>query len=376
MKQLMSRLADFFRESDKILILLCFFATSYGCLAVFSATNYKETVRPVLIQLLCMAAGLLAAMIISAPDYEKLLKRWYLAAAVGLIPVILTFFIGFAPEGTDDKAWLDLGFTTFQPSELMKVCFVVTFAAHLRKIKPNINRLKYLIPLVLHGFFPAALIFLQGDYGTALVFIFIALFMMWEGGVSLKYFILGFSALLAASPFAYLFLLDETHRERIKVMFDIDADIQGVGYQQWRGRMALANGGLTGQGFLNGDLTQAGIVPEGHNDFIFVSIGEELGFLGCMAVILLLGAICLRCVRVARICTADAGKYLCVGIFSMLFSQTVINLGMCTSLLPVIGITLPFFSAGGTSLFCLYLGIGLVLNVYMHRNSRTVYLRD
>lgn len=376
MRQLMSRLADFFRESDKILILLCFFATSYGCLAVFSATYYKETMRPLLIQLLCMFAGLFIALLISAANFERLLKHWYLAAALGLIPVALTFFIGFAPEGTDDKAWLDLGFTTFQPSELMKVCFVLTFAVHLRKIKPNINRLKYLIPLVLHGFFPAALIFLQGDYGTALVFIFIALFMMWEGGVSLKYFIIGFSAVLAASPFAYFFLLDETHRERIKVMFDIDADIQGVGYQQWRGRMALANGGLTGQGFLNGDLTQAGIVPEGHNDFIFVSIGEEFGFLGCMAVILLLGAICLRCIRVARSCTDDAGKYVCVGIFSMLFSQTLINLGMCTSILPVIGITLPFFSAGGTSLFCLYLGIGLVLNVYIHRNSRTVYLRD
>lgn len=376
MRQLLSRFADFFRESDKILISLCFFATSYGCLAVFSATHYKETLRPVLVQAACMVAGIVAAMIISARDYEKIMKRWYFSAVIGLVPVILTFFIGFAPEGTDDKAWLDLGFTTFQPSELMKVCFVVTFSAHLRYIKPNINKFKYLVPLVLHGFFPAALIFLQGDYGTALVFIFIALFMMWVAGVSWKYFLLGFSAVLVASPFAYFFLLDDPHRDRIKVMFDIDADIQGVGYQQWRGRMALANGGLTGQGFLNGDLTQAGIVPEGHNDFIFVSIGEEFGFLGCVVVILLLAAICLRCIRVARICTNDAGKYICVGVFSMLFAQSVINLGMCTSLLPVIGITLPFFSAGGTSLFCLYLGIGLVLNAYRHRNSRTIYLRD
>lgn len=139
---------------------------------------------------------------------------------------------------------------------------------------------------------------------------------------------------------------------------------------------ALANGGFFGQGFLKGDLTQNGIVPYGHNDFIFVSIGEEFGFLGCLAVILLLSAICLRCIRIARICANDGGKLICVGIFSEIFAQTVINVGMCVSVLPVIGITLPFFSAGGTSLFCLYLGIGLVLNVYMHRNSRTIYLRD
>ena len=376
MKQLFGRLADFFRESDKILIILCFFATSYGCMAVFSATNYKESMRPVIIQTLCMVVGIFAALVISAMDYGKILRHWLLVAAIGLIPVILTFFIGIAPEGTDDKAWLDLGFTTLQPSELMKICFVLTFSVHLREIKPNINKPKYLLPLCLHGVFPVILIFFQGDYGTALVFAFITLFMMWAGGVSWKYFVLAFSVILASSPFIYFFALSQTHRDRISMLFDIDADIKGIGYQQWRGRMALANGGFTGQGFLKGDLTQAGIVPEGHNDFIFVSIGEEFGFLGCLAVIILLAAICFRCIHISRICTNDAGKYICVGIFAMLFSQSVINLGMCTSVLPVIGITLPFFSAGGTSLLCLFLGIGLVLNVYRHRNSRTIYLRD
>ncbi|MBP3599860.1 MAG: rod shape-determining protein RodA [Clostridia bacterium] len=376
MRHLLSRIADFFRESDKILLLLCLSASAYGCLAVFSTTYYKETYRPVLVQTLCMFLGLFAAMVISAIDYEKYLKRWYLIGALGLIPVILTFFIGFAPEGTDDKAWLDLGITTFQPSELLKICFIVTFAAHIRKIKPNINKLKYLIPLCLHGAAPVLLIHFQGDDGSALVFAVIVLFMMWAGGVSWKYFLLAFSAALAASPFIYFFVMNDDHRKRIKLIFDINADIKEIGYQQWRGRMALANGGLTGQGFLKGDLTQAGVIPESHNDFIFTSIGEEFGFLGCMVVILLLAAICLRCIRIARICTNDGGKYICVGIFAMLFAQTVINVGMCTSILPVIGVTLPFFSSGGTSLLCLFLGMGLVLNVYMHRNSRTIYLHD
>lgn len=376
MRHLLSRIADFFRESDKILLFLCLFASSYGCVAVFSTTYYMENFRPVFIQTLCMILGLCAAMVISVIDYENLLKRWYLVAILGLMPVILTFFIGFAPEGTDDKAWLDLGFTTFQPSELLKICFIVTFSTHIRKIKPNINKLKYLIPLCLHGCIPILLIHFQGDDGTALVFAVIVLFMMWAGGVSWKYFLLAFSTAIAASPFVYFFVMNEDQRKRIKLIFDINADIKEIGYQQWRGRMALANGGLTGQGFLKGDLTQAGVIPESHNDFIFTSIGEEFGFLGCVAVIILLGAICLRCIRIARICTNDGGKYICVGIFAMLFAQSVINIGMCTSVLPVIGVTLPFFSSGGTSLFCLFLGIGLALNVYMHRNSRTIYLHD
>ena len=376
MRHLMAKIADYFREADKILLILSIFTSLYGTVAVFSATYYKETYRPAITQFGAMLLGLMAAVIISAYDYEKIAKRWYIVAAIGLIPVILTFFIGFAPEGTDDKAWLDLGVTTFQPSELLKVCFTVTFAVHLKRIKPNINKLKYLIPLCIHGAFPVLLIHFQGDDGTALVFAVMVLFMMWTAGVSWKYFLLAFSAAAVASPFIYFFVMNDQHRERIKSLFNPVKDIQGIGYQQWRGRMALANGGFTGQGLLNGDLTQNGIVPYGYNDFIFVSIGEEFGFLGCLVVMLLLAAICLRCIRIARICSNDMGKYICVGIFAMIFAQSVINIGMCTSVLPVIGVTLPFFSAGGTSLLCLFLGVGLVLNVYMHRNSRTIYLRD
>lgn len=376
MRRIMAVFADFIRETDKIMLGLCIFASCYGCVAVFSATHYMESYRPVVIQAVCMAAGIAAAAVISAFDYERFIKRWYAAAVVGVIPVILTFFIGFAPEGTDDKAWLDLGFTTFQPAELLKICFIITFSAHLSYIKPNINKLKYLLPVCLHGAFPVVLIHLQGDDGTALVFAVMVLFMMWAAGVSWKYFLLAFCAAALCSPIVYFFVMNDDQRARIQNIFDIDADIMGVGFQQWRGRMALANGGLYGQGFLKGDLTQAGLVPEGHNDFIFVSIGEEFGMLGCLAVILLLMAICLRCIRVARICNKDSGKLICVGMFSMIFAQLVINIGMCVSVLPVIGVTLPFFSAGGTSLACLFLGVGLTLSVYKHRNSRTIYLHD
>lgn len=375
-KQLWSRIADFLRETDKLMLILCLFATSYGCLAVFTTTRYMESLRPVIVQVLCLVLGCIAAIVISAVDYERYLKRWYIFAVIGVIPVLLTFFIGFAPEGTDDKAWLDLGITTFQPAELLKICFIITFSMHISKVKTNINKLKYLIPLCIHGAIPVVLIHFQGDDGTALVFAFIMIFMLWAAGVSWKYFLSLFGVLAVSSPLIYFFVMNDDHRQRIKLLFDIEGDIKGVGYQQWRGRMALANGGVFGQGFLKGDLTQAGVIPESRNDFIFVSIGEELGFLGCLVVILLLGAICLRCIRVARICSNDAGKMICVGIFAMIFAQSIINIGMCTSILPVIGVTLPFFSSGGTSLLCLYFGVGLVLNVYMHRNSRVIYLND
>ena len=376
MGKLISRIADFFRESDKLMISICFFAALYGCLAVYSSTRYLESLRPPLVHMLCAFAGIVAAAVISLFDYNTFIKRWYLAAVVGVVPVILTFFIGIAPENTDDKAWLDLGFTTFQPSEFLKICFIVTFSAHLSAVKPNVNKLKYLIPVCLHGAAPVLLILYQGDAGTALVFAIMVLVMMWAAGVSWKYFLLAFVSAVAASPLVYLFVMNDDHRSRIMSLFDGVMDIQGADYQQYRGLVALANGGLTGQGLLKGSLTQMGGVPEGQNDFIFVSIGEELGFLGCIAVVILLAAICLRCIRVARICSKDSGKLICVGFFGMVFAQSFINIGMCVSILPVIGVTLPFFSAGGTSLLCLFFGVGLVLSVYMHRNSRTIYLHD
>lgn len=377
MGRIFARIADFIRETDKMLLLLCTFCAGYGCVAVFSSTRPYESLRPPLVQAGCMAAGIIAAMIISTFDYETFIKRWYLAAVIGVIPVILTFFIGYAPGETDDKAWLDLGITTFQPSELMKICFIITFSAHLSAVKKNINKPKVLLPVCLHGAFPVVLIFFQGDYGTALVFAVMFVVMLWAAGVSWKYFVAAFAAVLIASPIIYFFILNDDHRARIINIFDIDGDIQGIGYQQYRARIALANGGWTGQGLLNGSLTQTpNGIPEGHNDFIFVSIGEELGMLGCMVVVILLIAVCLRTVHIARICRKDSGKLICIGFFAMMFAQIVINIGMCLSLLPVIGITLPFFSAGGTSLLCLFLGVGLVLSVYMHRNSRTIYLHD
>lgn len=376
MGRIIGRIADFIRETDKLMLILCIFATGYGSLAVYSATRHLGTIRPFLIQLIGMFIGLACAIVISAVDFDKISKRWYLFVPLGIIPVILTFFIGWAPEGTDDKAWIDLGFATFQPSELLKICFIITFATHLSKVKPNINKLKYLLPVCLHGAFPVVLIHLQGDDGTALVFAIMVLCMMWAAGVSWKYFIAAFGLIAVCSPIIYFVIMNDEQRARLINMFDIESDIMGATYQQYRGRMALANGGFSGQGLFNGNLTQMGGVPEGQNDFIFVSIGEELGFLGCMAVLIVLAAICLRAINIARNCTKQNGKIICVGFFGMLLAQIVINIGMCIAVMPVIGVTLPFFSAGGTSLICIYLGVGLVLSVYKHRNSRTLYLRD
>lgn len=377
MGKIIAKIADYMRETDKLLLSLCIAASSYGCIAVMSATNYTGSLRQFLMQVICMIAGLVAVVVISSFDYRHLSRYWPIVAALTLIPVILTFFFGYAPGDTDDRAWLYIGGFSFQPSELLKIGFLITFGLHLVRVGSDINKLKNVILLCIHGAIPVALIHFQGDDGTALVFFIMFLAMMYMAGLKLRYWLIALGAGIAALPVIYYVIMNDDQRSRIIQMFNIEADLQGAGWQQWRGRIALANGGLFGQGLFNGSLTQVkDAIPEGYNDFIFTCIGEELGLLGCLVVVILLFAICLRVLRVGKNTGDKFGTYICTGVFAMLAAQTVINLGMCLSILPVIGVTLPFFSAGGTSLLCLYCGIGVVVSVYMHRTSTSPGLKD
>lgn len=377
MGKLVSKIADYLRECDKILMILCLAASSYGCIAVLSATHYTGSLRQFLMQALCMCLGIAAVIIISNFDYRSLSRFWPVVAVITVVPVILTFFIGYAPGETDDKAWLYIFGVSFQPAELLKIGFAITFGLHLSRVGGEINKFKNVLLLCIHGAIPVMLIHMQGDDGTALVFLIMFIAMMFAAGLKLRYWITAAVLIAMALPVVYFVIMNDDQRSRIISMFNIEGDLLGAGWQQWRGRIALANGGFFGRGLFNGPLTQVkDAIPEGYNDFIFTCIGEELGFLGCAAVVILLFSICLRILQIGKSTGDKFGYYICVGVFGMLAAQTVINLGMCLSILPVIGVTLPFFSAGGTSLLCLFIGVGVVMSVYMHRTSLTPRLHD
>ena len=378
MRLLFRRIADYIRECDKLLYILILVTTSFGCIAVLSTTYAQNGPKDFITQAVSMLLGIIAIIVISSLHYKNICRFWPIVAAVGLIPVLLTFFIGFAPGVTDDKAWLMLpGNISFQPSELLKICFIMTFAYHCFKIGDKVKKFWHVVLLCIHGAAPVVLIHFQGDDGTALVFAFMFIGMMFVAGVPIRYFIILLSAAVVAAPFAYFFLMNDDQQARINALFTGEAgDYLGTLYQQYKGRIALANGGFFGQGLFNGTMTQSGGVPYGYNDFIFTCIGEELGLIGCLLVLVLIAAVCIRILRIGFLSDSKMGLVICTGIFMMLLSQTIINVGMCLWLLPVIGVTLPLFSAGGTSLLFTCCGFGLVMSVYMHRNSGTVYLRD
>ncbi len=375
MKKIWQNIADYIRETDKLLLLLCIIASLYGAMLIYSPTGFKT----VGVQLISLLIGVSVAIIISLFDYSKLTKFYpvYIVATLALL--VITYEIGYAPEGSDNRAWIRLPLDmSLQVSELIKIFMILTFAKHVSSIKPeNINRFHNVVLLVLHGMAaPALVMVFQRDLGTVSVMIVIFLAMLYMSGVKLRYFIIGFLGLVAVSPLVWFYGLSDFQRKRFAIIFDLESDPLDLGYQQLQSIKAIGSGGVFGQGYLNGAKTQANAVPKAHNDFILTVAGEELGLIGCLLVFAILIAIIVRILYVSTVSKDITGKIICAGAFGMLSAQLLINTGMVLSVLPVIGVTLPFFSAGGSSLMCLYISIGLVVSVYKNRHMRTMYLRD
>ncbi len=337
---------------------------------IWSCTNYFfGTNRYFFVQILASVLGLISAMVISLLDYRMLAKLWKLHVPLCVFLVLLTFFIGLQREGADDKAWLQLpGGLTLQPSELLKISFILSFSLHLETVKDDINSLKNVVYLCVHGAIPVLLIHFQGDDGTALVFFVIFLAMIFAAGLSWKYILSGFGVMAAAAPVFWFFIFSPEQQLRIKSLFNPDLDPLGIGYQPILGRISIGAGQLFGQGF-DGPHQK---IPAIQNDFLFAYIGETLGFVGCISVLAIISTLCMRILKTSKLSRDPLGTYICVGVFTTFAFQSIVNIGMCLSLLPVIGVTLPLFSYGGTSVITMFIGIGLVLSVYMN-NKRSYF---
>ena len=372
MSRALKSFADYFRRLDKVLWILLIAISTYGLLLVASATR-ESTENYFFTQLLATLLGYAGAIVLTLIDYRAIANYWYLVAGFSIFLIIYTLLFGTAATGdagVNARAWIILpGGVSFQPSELVKIGFMVTFSKHLSAVKSRglITHPLHVVLLGCHALIPAALVHFQGDDGAAVIFFCMFLAMSFAAGVQLRYFIGLIGAGLIAAPLAWQFVLEDYQKRRIINMMNPEADPLGDGLQQLQGKISIGSGRLWGQGLFQGPRVENNRVPLQHSDFIFSVAGEELGFIGCMLIIVLLFLLLLRLLYIARRSADDIGTYLCFGFFALIASQAIFNIGMCLSLLPVIGVTLPFFSAGGSSAACLYLGFGLVENVYMHR---------
>jgi len=367
MNRYIRQLWDSVRKGDPILLLLLLFATAFGCIIIASATSYMGTPQLLLTQIAAAILGVFLYTIMSSVDAEFWAE--HRTALVLFNTGLLLLLIPFGTDnGTGNKSWLDIPLVPFniQPAEICKIAYVLITASVMTSCQNRISHYRSVLHIAFHLVLIVGLnMFLSDDLGVSLIFVFIFIGMAWGGGVSIFWFLLAAGLIAVLAPIAWQFL-GEYQKIRIQILFDPSIDPTGTGarWHTMNALKSLTGGGMVGQGLFNGTRTQRGDLNAQHTDYIFAAIGEELGFVGCVLVLVLLAAIVIRCIWVGNKSPDYLRKLICYGCAMALIFQIGSNVGMCLGVTPVIGLTLPFISYGGSSIVSLYAMMGLVSGVY------------
>ena len=318
-------------------------------------------------QLISAGLGIVTALIISFIDYRKLVRIWWIFVPITLILVALPFTaLGYQRDGADDQGWIRVFGISMQPSEVMKIAFILTFSYHLSRDEEDMNKPFHMLLLMIHGMIPIGIVALQGDYGTAIIFAAILGFMLISSKISWKYIIAAPFVIAGVVAVMWFNFLSSFHKQRILILFHPGTDPENIEYQQDLGLAAIKSGGVFGKGLFSGRKEYI-YVPELHNDFIFAHVGQVFGFVGSIGIIIVLAYIVLKIFADSRITRDRLGRFICMGAFGLFFTHCIMNIGMVLKVAPVIGIPLPFLSGGGTAMLSMYAVIGLVISTYSHR---------
>lgn len=374
MHRLTQIVRDFFIKGDKVLLLLCLVTTAFGCLVVASTTNTMGSARYVIIQIGAAMIGVFLYAVISSVDTEFFSE--HRTALVVFNTMLLLLLIPFGTDnGSGNRSWLDFPLipVNIQPAEICKITYILIMASVMASHQNGLSKPRSVFHMVFHLVLLVGLnMALSRDAGVSLIFVFIFIGMAFAGGVSMLWFLLAAGVIAVLAPIAWNYVMDDYQKIRLEALWnpDIDPNGWGVRYQAEQGLRSLTGGGLMGQGLFNGNRTQT---PDAlfaqHTDFIFDAIGEELGYVGCALVLVLLISIIARCIYVGTRSQDYMRRLVCFGAASALIFQIVSNVGMCLGITPVIGLTLPFVSYGGSSIVSLYAMLGLVSGVYARPNS-------
>ena len=400
-----NRIGNYIKGTDHRYLLACI-GSSIFAVVVLCSIGYKQLgglatdeisgeviglggYRRAVVQGAVSVLGVILAVILSKIKYRDLANLWPMHAALcwGLVLPTLVLHnvsigpvtIGFDAGGTDNYSWYKIGGFTFQPTELAKISFILTFALHLYHERDRLNEPLKLIGLLLHLIAPILLIHKQGDDGTAIIYGFIGACMLFCAGLAWRYILAAVTVAVAGGGAAFFFFSDKIGKsyQWTRIMAVIDPNnttgwaateqfYKDTVLQQASGELAIGSGRIFGQGLFTQEYVY---VPNAYNDFVFSWIGNAVGFVGAGIVLVVLFYICGRALATGLRSNDTLGCYICVGVAAAMFAQIVVNLGMNLRVLPVIGVTLPFYSAGGSSVIMLYLCVGLVLSVYMNQEK-------
>lgn len=374
MHRYLEELKDFSKKGDMFLLVLALIVASFGLVAIASATSadkFDGNFRYIAVQSVSICLGVLVYAVVSSIDLD-FLSEHRLAMVVFNCMLLLMLL---SPLGTDNdsgnRSWIDLGVINVQPAEICKITYILIMASVMSSHQNRISHPVSVAHMLLHlGLLVGLNLVVSSDMGVSLIFVFIFIGMTFAGGVSLWWFAAALTGIAAMTPILWQFL-DGYQRNRILILFDDSIDPQGINerYHSNMNLKSLTGGGLTGQGLFNGNRTQGGNLFAQHTDYIFSSMGEELGFIGCVVIMLMELALIARCVYVGVRCQDYMRRLVCFGAASALMFQVMINVGMCIGVMPVIGLTLPLISYGGSSVVTIFAMLGLVSGAYARPQS-------
>jgi rod shape determining protein RodA len=353
---------------DWMLLLMVSGIVTWGLVTVYSATHGRlETHLDdfYLKQIYWFGAGLVLMVFVTLVDYQLLSRAAYPLLAVGILLLAAVILFGRVASGA--RRWLMFGPLSFQPSELVKVFLVLSFARYFTETRRE-GGLRFRDLLIPFGMVivPFALVAKQPDLGTALVLFFVASALIFASGFPLKILMLITGGGVIAMPVAWTFLKDY-QKVRVITLLNPGFDPLGAGYHSWQSKIAIGSGGFWGKGWLAGTQSGLNFLPEKHTDFIFAVFAEEWGFVGTAALIVLYLILVLRGLSIAYASKDRLGSLIATGVVAMLSVYILFNIGMTVGLTPVVGLPLPLFSYWGSSMLATMVAIGLLLNIRMRR---------
>lgn len=359
-----------FKNSDYLLIVCAVILVIIGIIGIYSAgynstdnTEYQK-------QIIWFGIGLVVMGVTWLIDYKLLGKLSYVGYGVFLALLVAVLFTTPINNAT---SWFDLGFFKFQPSELMKIVYILLLAKVLDGIntkgKKQINKMSNILGILVIFIAPFLLILKQPDFGTAIVFAFITITMLFKAGVSYKYMLIGLAILIVLAPLVYNFVLSDYQQNRIKVFLNPELDPLDSGYNAIQSKIAIGAGKLFGTGLLQGTQTQFGYLPVKSSDFIFSAISEELGFVASAGIVVIYTFMIIRMINISNTAKDNFGSLVAIGIAGMYMFHLIENVGMTMGLLPITGIPLLFVSYGGSSMLTSFISLGLLLSISGRRRT-------
>jgi len=361
-----SRLQEKMAKYDFSVVFLGLIITIIGLFNIYSATSVAEGPSFFKKQLISMVIGVIFMIVFMLVDYRKLGRLIYVIYGTNLFLLVLVLVLGRSALGA--KRWLSFGIFNLQPSELMKISLMLMLA---RYFSDDTNVEGYtlrdlLVPAVIAGV-PALLVILQPDLGSSMMLLIAAFSVFLFVKIKPQSLIILAIAGMIAVPIVYNFVLKDYQRQRVITFLDPASDPKGAGYNSIQSKIAVGSGRFAGKGFMKGTQSQLNFLPAHHTDFIFSVFSEEHGFLGAIALLILYSLLFISGYRIAARSDDKFGVLLGMGLTSVIFWQTFINMGMVVGIMPVVGVTLPFMSYGGTSLVINLIIIGFLQSIAIRR---------